>query len=99
MILYILVYVLSTVYYMPHEIPFVKIFLKPTVLAVDFSSFSFSFTLINITSLRSRLPHPSFLSSFSQISFLNEIPNSYFIRKCDICEIRWKPMRLKILTL
>ena len=37
MILYILVYVLSTVYYMPHEIPFVKIFLKPTVLAVDFS--------------------------------------------------------------
>ena len=31
-----------------------------------------------------------------KFSFLNEIPNSYFIRKCDICEIWWKRMRLKI---
>ena len=30
---------------------------------------------------------------------LNEIPNSYFIRKCDICEIWRERMRLKILAI
>ena len=59
----------------------------------------FSFSLINIPSLIYRPPHPSFLPSFSQISLLNEIPNSCFIRKCDICEIWWERMRLKILIL
>ena len=43
-----------------------------------------------------------FLSSFSQIVLLIEIPTSYFIRKCDICEVLevwWERMKLKILIL
>ena len=47
-----------------------------------------------------------FLSSFSKIAllnaFLNEIPTLYFIRKCDICEVLevwWEQMRIKILIL
>ena len=43
-----------------------------------------------------------FLSNFSQIVLLIEIPTSYFIRKCDICEVLevwWERMRLKILIL
>ena len=42
------------------------------------------------------------MAMFSQIALLNEIPNSYFIWKCDISEVLkvwWERMRLQILIL
>ena len=60
-----------------------NIFLTAVFFVDDF----FSFSLINTPPLISRLLHPSFLSSFSQISLLSEIANSYVIRKYDIFEV------------
>ena len=75
---------------MLHEISFAKRFLRLSLFTVDdFFFFSFSFSLIDI--LTSALI--IFLSRFSQIALLNEISNSYFIRKCDTCEVCWERMR------